>query len=166
MSHVIVSSYANAQSAYRKYRPRFVVSILEADEGPTPRFDGLAPENHLVMSGNCSASAEGGKRCDKLVRFGERWDRKEPILIHCHQGACRSMAVAYILLCAAQPGASEAEIARQMRNAAPHADPNLLLISEADALLERDDRMVEAILDLRPAAGAVCDDVVALPLAG
>ncbi len=74
------------------------------------------------------------------------------------------MAAAYIILCAAQDGVCEREIANGLRKAAPHADPNILLISEADKLMGRNDRMVEAILDLPPCSGANCDDLVILPV--
>ena len=165
---IIVSSYKEAPAAYKKYGPQFVVSLLDADEGPTPSFPGLSQDNHLELRGNCSAHnsddcIEG--RCRKLIDLAKRWDRKEPILIHCHQGVSRSMAAAYILLCAVENNISETAIAQRLRKAAPHADPNLLLISRADTLMGREDRMVEAVLDLSPCAGASSDGVVTLPLA-
>lgn len=165
---IIVSSYKEAPAAFHKYAPRYVVSILDDDEGPTPPFPGLDTDRHLELRGDCSAHS--GKdcitqRCSKLIDLAKKWDRKEPILIHCHQGVSRSMAAAYILLCTVEDNASETDIAQRLRNAAPHADPNLLLISEADTLLGREDRMVEAVLDLSPCAGAACDGIVTLPLA-
>ncbi|MHA7872274.1 MAG: tyrosine phosphatase family protein, partial [Hyphococcus sp.] len=96
------------------------------------------------------------------------WDEdaaKSPILIHCNEGAARSMAIAYILLCAIDRDHSEKDLAARLRQAAPHADPNLLLISEADAALGRDDRMVEAILDLCPSCSTAGAPVVTLPVA-
>ena len=132
------------------------------------------PENHIKLIGDCArpAPCENGEpphRCDALVQLAERW-RKEPdpkpaILIHCHEGAARSMAVAYILMCAIENKNCEKAIAARLRAAAPHADPNLMLISEADALLGRNDRMVEAVLDLCPACRASNAQVVTLPVA-
>jgi predicted protein tyrosine phosphatase len=162
---IVVSSYSSAEKAFRHYKPRFVVSILDRDEGPAPSFEGLPADNHLYLCGDCSSADPDQTRSRQLVDLARRWDRKEPILIHCHQGVARSMAAAYIILCAVEEGRCEAEIAKRLRKAAPHADPNLLLISEADALMRRDDRMVEAILDMQPCSGAVCNDVVTLPLA-
>ncbi len=165
MSEIIVSSYDKADAAFEKYRPGHVVSILGQDEGPVRPFDGLPAENIIKISGDCSRTDENPACCQKLIDLGRNWDRKAPILIHCHQGVARSMAAAYILLCAAQEGKCETEIAGDLRKAAPHADPNILLISQADALMGREDRMVEAILDLSPCSGADCDNVVILPVA-
>ena len=165
MTMIVVSSFDSAAQAYRKYRPRYVVSILGDDEGPTPCFDDLPADHHIELRGDCSNTDNGSARCRRLIALAESWDRSAPILIHCQQGVARSMAAAYILLCVVEKDRCEKEIARRLRRAAPHADPNLLLISQADALLDRHDRMVEAILEIEPCAGAVCNDIVTLPLA-
>ena len=164
MSKVIVSCYRQAETAFKEHHPAYVVSILGADEGPSLSFDGLSSENIIELRGDCSSTDENTTRCQELVDLGRSWDKKAPVLIHCHQGVARSMAAAYIILCAAQDGVCEHQIADGLRKAAPHADPNILLISEADKLMGREDRMVEAILDLPPCAGAKCDNVVILPV--
>ena len=165
VSKIIVSCYDKAEEAFKTYRPEYVVSILGKDEGPSRSFEGLPSDRFVEVRGDCSSTDGNALRCQKLIDLARNWDRKGPILIHCHQGVARSMAAAYIILCAAQKGRCEFKIAKELRQAAPHADPNILLISEADALMGRDDRMVEAILDLCPCAGAVSDDIVILPVA-
>jgi len=169
---IIVSSLDHAEAAFKKYAPAYVISILERDEPTPPAFDAVPEDNHLKVIEDCSRAADVGdceNRCKKLLALAERWrsdpEPKAPILIHCHKGVARSMAVAYILMCAIEKGACEKAIAHRLRNAAPHADPNLMLVSEADALMDRDDRMVEAILDLCPSCGAVEKPVVVLPVA-
>ncbi len=164
MSKIIVSSYDKAEAAFKQYRPGYVVSILGKDEGPSRSFDGLSTEHFIEVRGDCSSTDENAERCQVLIELAQNWDRKAPILIHCHQGVARSMAAAYILMCAAQEGRCEKQIAAELRKAAPHADPNILLISGADEILGREDRMVEAILDLSPCAGADCGGVVILPV--
>ena len=165
MSKIIVSSYDKAEAAFNQFRPAYVVSILGRDDGPARTFEGLAPDRLLELRGDCSNANENEPCCQMLIDLAAKWDRSAPILIHCHQGVARSMAAAYILLCAAQAERCERQIAAELRKAAPHADPNILLISEADEMLGRNDRMVEAILDLSPCAGAECDGVVILPVA-
>ena len=170
---IVVSSLENARAAYERFKPGFVVSILDADEPDAPSFDGLRSENHIKLIGDCARPencSNGAGRCNVLLRLAERWlaepgGAKPSILIHCNEGAARSMAVAYILLCILEKGASERTIAQRLRAAAPHADPNLMLVSEADALLARNDRMVEAILDLKPACTSAAAPVVTLPVA-
>ena len=171
---IIVSALNCAEAAFERHSPGYVVSVLDRDEPTPPVFDSLAPENHLKLIGDCcrpdrQACAGENNRCRLLVELAGRWrreaDPKPPILIHCHEGAARSMAVAYILLCAIENGGCEKEIAQRLRQAAPHADPNLMLVSEADAFMGRNDRMVEAILGLCPCSGCVNAPIITLPVA-
>ena len=169
---IIVSSLGHSEEAFRKYKPSHVVSILETDEPTPPVFDTLPAENHVRLIENCSRGENAlgtVTRCKKLVDVARRWaasdDPKAPILIHCHLGVARSMAAAYIIACTVEENCCEKELAQRLRKAAPHADPNLLLISEADALLGRDDRMVEAVLDLCPCCSTVSAPIVTLPIA-
>lgn len=80
-----------------------------------------------------------------ILDFGRAWNRKTPLVIHCHAGISRSTAAAYCIAAALQPPRDEAELARQLRLAAPSATPNPLIVSHADALLGRGGRMVSAI---------------------
>jgi len=161
---IIVSSLDHAEEAFRKYDPSYVISLLDCDEPTPPVFDTLPENNHLRLIGDC---AKGDKpkdnedlasRCARILDVAKAWkkdDKKSPILIHCNEGAARSMAVAFILMCAIEDKQSESSIAKRLRAAAPHADPNLLLVSEADAALGRNDRMIEAVLDLCPSCTTI-----------
>ncbi len=169
---IVVSSLGHSEEAFRKYKPSHVISILDYEEPTPPVFDTLPPENHIKIIENCSRGSDcddESTRCARLVAFAQHWAEggktRAPLLIHCHQGVARSMAAAYIIMCAVEKNHCEKEIAARLRRAAPHADPNLLLISEADALLSRNDRMVEAILDLCPCSGTVAAPIVTLPVA-
>lgn len=172
---IVVSSLEAAAAAYKTYRPSYVISILDEREPAPPLFEALPEGHHLRLSEDCSRAVNSADcvdengRCDRLIKLAERWledgDKNAAILIHCHQGVARSMAVAYILMCAIEKNHCEKEIAARLRKAAPHADPNLMLVSEADALLHRDDRMVEAILDLCPCSKATQTPIVTVPLA-
>ncbi len=170
---IIVSSLNLAEEAFHRYRPAFVISILDEDEPTMPIFENIADENHIKLIGNsarCDELNHGGQaiRCEKILDLARRWcqgGKKSTILIHCNEGAARSMAVAYILMCAIDRNNCEKDIAARLRKAAPHADPNLLLISEADAALKREDRMVDAILDLSPCCSTGTNQIVALPFA-
>ena len=166
---IIVSSLDHAEEAFRKHNPSYVISLLDCDEPTPPVFNALPPNNHLRLIGDCAKAdappksgenecAGGPTRCASILDVAKAWkkdDKKSPILIHCNEGAARSMAVAFILMCAIEDKQSESSIAKRLRAAAPHADPNLLLVSEADAALGRNDRMVEAVLDLCPSCTTI-----------
>ena len=170
---IIVSSLNHAAEAFRLYQPAYVVSILDVDEPTIPIFESLAAKDHIRLIGNSSRNDNNNSigqsmRCEKILNLAQRWKSEKEnstILIHCNEGAARSMAVAFILMCAVDSDISEKDIAKRLREAAPHADPNLLLISEADAALKREDRMIQAILDLCPSCATGANPIVALPLA-
>ena len=165
---IVVSSLGESTAAFQQYAPSHVVSILEGDEAAPPEFAALAPDKHLKLIENCSAAENCDNetaRCKRLISFAQSWDRQAPLLIHCHQGVARSMAAAFIIMCVVDEAASEKDLAARLRDAAPHADPNLLLVSEADEILGRQDRMIEAILGLCPCCATVDAPIVTLPVA-
>lgn len=154
-----------------RFAPSHVVSILDRDDASPAAFARIDAANHLKMIEPCSAATdESTEACvRKIIEFAKAWASGDgplaPLLIHCHLGVARSTAAAYIILCAIQPEKCERRIAAELRASAPHAEPNLLLISAADAVLGRDDRMTEAILDLCPCSATVSAPIVTLPVA-
>lgn len=67
------------------------------------------------------------------------------LLIHCHMGVSRSTAAMVSLLAQAFPDDSEEAVFERLRAMRPQAWPNSRMIADADALLGRDGRMVEAL---------------------
>ena len=94
-----------------------------------PRDGLIAPDSAMVSS---------------ILAFGRTNLDNLPLLIHCWAGISRSSAAAYIIACDANPGHEDA-IADELRNRAPFATPNALMVSIADDLLNRDGRMIAAI---------------------
>jgi predicted protein tyrosine phosphatase len=82
---------------------------------------------------------------ERLVKFATRWDRAQPLVVHCFAGISRSTAAAFISACALAPERDEAEIAMRIRNASPTASPNPRLVALGDAYLGRQGRMVKAV---------------------
>ncbi len=166
---IIVTSLDCAHEAFARYRPAMVISILDA-EAIAPEFPGLARTRHtrLCVEKTRNAAelrAAANARAEKLIDLINTWDRRGDILIHCHLGVSRSTAAAFVIQCLLSPDRSEEEIAKALRAAAPHADPCLQLISQADDLLGREGRMIEAIEDLCPACATDTAPIVTLPLA-
>jgi len=120
----------------------------------------IAPERHLqVAISDVSEETDGHILADSghiqsLIDFVRAWDQAAPLVIHCFAGVSRSTAGAYIAICALNPQANEAEIARRLRRASPTATPNAHLVSLADQALGRDGRMIAAIRQI--GRGADC----------
>lgn len=87
----------------------------------------------------------GDMHVSDLLAFVEKWDRAEPLLIHCYAGVSRSTAAAFIAACALDPARPEDEIASRIRALSPTATPNAMLVEIADRQLRRGGRMSAAI---------------------
>jgi predicted protein tyrosine phosphatase len=111
----------------------------------------IAPENHLNIAMSDIIEAMPGQvlpqieHIDALIEFIERWDRAQPMVIHCFAGVSRSTASAFIAACALAPRRDEREIALALRKASATATPNQRFVALADARLGRNGRMSAAI---------------------
>ena len=103
---------------------------LHIDDITEPREGMVAPEASHVA---------------QLLEFAAAWDRRDDMVIHCWAGISRSTAAAFIMLCALNPEAPEALVARLLREASPTAYPNRLMVRLGDAALGRRGRMQEAV---------------------
>jgi predicted protein tyrosine phosphatase len=88
--------------------------------------------------------APGAHHVQSALSFAKGWNRSAPILVHCWAGVSRSTATAFSIACAANPDASEIEIAQSLRAASPTASPNLRIVALADEILKRGGRMYAA----------------------
>jgi predicted protein tyrosine phosphatase len=130
-------------------RPSHLVSVVAPnDMPPTPAQ--IGPERHLRLACDDIIEPTPGyvspdiEHVEQLIRFARRWDRSAPMLIHCLAGVSRSTAAA-LTVCAVHTEGQEAEMARRLRAAAPHAHPNRRIVALADALLRRQGRLVAAV---------------------
>ncbi len=116
-------------------------------ETPAP----VKPGNHMRLRIDDIAQPIAGyiapdaSHVTQLLEFAAAWDLQGPMVVHCWAGISRSTAAAFITLCALNPEAPEALIARMLRQASPTAYPNRLLIQLGDAALARSGRMVAAV---------------------
>jgi predicted protein tyrosine phosphatase len=111
----------------------------------------ISPVNHMRLHIDDIAEPMDGKvapdadHVAQLLEFALAWDRQGPMVIHCWAGISRSTAAAFITLCALNPEAPEARIARMLREASPTAYPNRLMVRLGDAALGRSGRMLAAV---------------------
>jgi len=129
---------------------RHVVTLVR-DETRVFRPQGIDPENHLWLQMDDIAEPIDGyvapapAHVEALLGFVERWEREQPLIIHCFAGISRSTAAAFVSACALAPERDEAEIAWRLRQASRTASPNPRLVALADEFLGRQGRMKAAI---------------------
>jgi len=146
-----------------------LISLLSGDaafERPS-RFD---PARHLQLSMHDITTEKPGLTAPSpahvkdILGFARAWDRKAPLVVHCFAGISRSTAAAYVIAAALQPQRDEAEIAQELRRAAPAATPNIRIVAIADDLLGRQERMIRAIQDIGRGMDAYEGAPFALPI--
>lgn len=166
---IIVCPLARAPEIASQRRPSHVISLLD----PGAEFPAFAHDHHrlrLEVYDVDQQLEEPGSPTDvhvgAILKFVEHWDREAPMLVHCYAGISRSTAAAFIAACAHNPGTSEKLIARALREASSTASPNLRIIALADALMNKNGRMIEAMHHIgRGRDWADYDDIAPFQLA-
>ena len=147
---ILVSSLRHMPEQVVLARAGHLVSVINAHMMPlTP--PSIDPRRHLKLAINEIAETEASIRhpvaahIEQLIAFLTKWNRVEPLLIHCFAGLSRSTAAAYIGLCALEPETPETLLAHRLRQASETAAPNRIMVAVADHLLQRGGRMAAAI---------------------
>jgi predicted protein tyrosine phosphatase len=150
MSHIVVSPLSRLAESATRFGARDMITLINIGT-PVPRPVEITEERHLFLGFNDIIEPTEGMthpvadHVSHLIEFGQRWDRKAPLLIHCYAGISRSTAGAYITALALNPELDEAQLAQTLRRNAPSATPNSRLVALADDMLGRQGRMVDAI---------------------
>lgn len=142
---LIVSPLPQVERLLVEHRPSHLVTL--ASPGAEAAFEA---EHRLDLRFNDIAAPREGlvapslEHVEALLTFAQGWKGARPLLIHCWAGVSRSTAAAYVVACARTSPGREAAWAARLRDAAPTATPNPLIIAHADRLLDRDGAMVRA----------------------
>ena len=169
MTYLVVSSLADLPATVAEHGALDVVTLINANT-VVERPAAIAADRHLFLGMNDivveldGMTAPGDTHLDELLAFGRRWDRQTPLAVHCWAGISRSTAAAYILALAINPDLDEAALALELRRRAPSATPNARLVALADAKLDREGRMIEAIRAIGRGAEAFAGTPFVLPL--
>ena len=146
---IIICGLADIEKAVETYKPDMMLTIINENFSPeTPK--GLDPSRHLkVLIDDISEPREGfrlPKKEDvqKLLDFAEDWDQSKPIIIHCHMGISRSTATSLGVICKYDSDNLELHI-EKLKELAPHASPNKLMIKFVDEILELDNRLTKSL---------------------
>ena len=147
---IFVGPLSAVETTVRDSGIGYLVTLIN-DQTMIPTPAPIKPHRHLRLAMNDISEPQPGlvtpndDHVSELLDFVVAWDRKAPMLIHCWAGISRSTAAGFISLCALNPDHDEKSIARDLRNASPTATPNRRLVEIADALLDRNGRMSQAI---------------------
>ena len=146
---IVVCPLSRLAATLEESRAGSIVTLLARGFGAT--LPPLGSVRHLTIDISDITVPQDGHvlaaetHMERLLGFVAAWDRRSPLLIHCHAGVSRSTAAAYAAFCALNPGLGENEVALRLRAASPTATPNPRLIALADAALGRSGRMIAAI---------------------
>ena len=169
MSSVLVAPLAAVPYCINRYNPSHLVTLL-SHEYMIETPDEIAPHRHLKLAIDDIVEPWSGRTHAReadimsLLQFSRDWDGSAPLLVHCWAGVSRSTAAAFTVLCDRLGPGCEIEVARGLREKAPHADPNRLIVRIADSLLGRNGDMVRAIESIGRGALVVEGTPVQLPL--
>ncbi|MCZ4108200.1 protein tyrosine phosphatase [Brevundimonas diminuta] len=143
---LIVSPLPQVERLLAEHRPSHLVTL--ASPGAEAAFEA---EHRLDLRFNDIAAPREGlvapslEHVEALIEFAQGWTGAQPLLIHCWAGVSRSTAAAYVIACARTAPGREGDWAARLRDAAPTATPNPLIVAHADRLLDRGGAMVRAV---------------------
>lgn len=169
MSRIVVTPLSQLVQQIELHRPSHMVTLTSGAVPTLP--DGFRAKRLNLVFNDIVEPRDGlvmpdANHVRQLLDFARLWTRKASLLIHCYAGISRSTAAAYILANALDPASDETALAKQLRALSPSATPNIRLVSLADAILEREGRMVRAIQAIGRGADAFEGESFSLPVAG
>tara|TARA_Y100000590_G_C15634462_1_gene982407 strand:- start:582 stop:1151 length:570 start_codon:yes stop_codon:yes gene_type:complete len=142
---IIVCSLSDLKNVCESVKPSHLVSVIDPGFEPkTPKginhhlklgFDDIVSINDngplYRLPGQDNTKEQilfDENKCLSVVNFLKTWKLDKPIVIHCWCGVSRSMATATYLMCSLDIFNIDRNI-RYIRNLAPHANPNKLMLS-------------------------------------
>ena len=144
MPELVVCSLADLNDVVSEVNPSDVISLLGDRAFPDlPGRRHLKLRFHDIEAPADGLTSAGTATIQALLAFADDWTLGRPMVIHCLLGISRSPAAALAILCGLNPGA-EAEAVQALRQVAPGARPNRLMVSLADAVLGCQGRLVSA----------------------
>jgi predicted protein tyrosine phosphatase len=134
-----------------------VLSILDPEWPEPAAFLAYEPHHRRILHFHDEILPSPGMQLphrahvEEILTFGRSWQRDlasntdAHLLIHCHAGISRSTAAMTALLAQARPDRDEDSVVEHIAHIRPKAWPNWLMIGFADAILERDGRLKQAV---------------------
>jgi predicted protein tyrosine phosphatase len=145
----------------------YLVSLL-SQETMIETPDSIEPENHVKLEVDDIVFDVRGRSCPnkghirRLFAFGRELEENPIVVVHCAMGRSRSAAAVIALLAQKNPN-MENDIVNLVYDAAPHIQPNQLIIRLADEELGCEGSLIEAVEKLPVHWNEDFDDFVSLP---
>jgi len=161
---ILVGPLEQVATLCTAHRPSHLVSWLShpADwPEPSAEMQRLRLASHDIAKPTDGFTSPAAEHVEQLLAFACDWTGERPLLVHCWAGVSRSTAAAFTIACAKRPDLAEIALASRLRDAAPSATPNLLIVALADVALGRQGRMSAAVA----AIGRGCDTLLGTPFA-
>ncbi|NHK28941.1 hypothetical protein FF098_013545 [Parvularcula flava] len=166
---IILCPYDRVEAALKKFEPDRVITIM--DTVGSANFAGIPPERHLKIGYTMAEAARTQKcapHCDtvrirQMIDFAAGNDWSKPLLVHCRLGLSRSPAAALIIQCALSPDIPEVRFAEDMRTLSRDVEPSFMMLAQADDLLQRDGRMLDALDAMGESSGASVGEILRIP---
>lgn len=169
MSNIIVCPLSKLAETYELHQPSHLVTIIN-EEAQVPVPKSILPTNYLRLSFNDiteqrdSLTIANKSHLLQLLEFAQKWDRQQPLLIHCYAGISRSTAAAFILSKLFNPERHEDDLAEELRKLSPSATPNMRLIKLADKYFNSEGRMISAIEKIGRGSDAFEGNIFIMPV--
>lgn len=147
MTSIIVCPLHDVEAVIRIRQPSHIISLLSPSAAAT-EFDGFTGQRLELRFNDISEEREGltapsSEHVERILGFADGAEGSDPVLIHCWAGVSRSTAAALIVATQRNPEGAYS-IANHLRNAAPYATPNSLMIAHADRILKQSGKLVDA----------------------
>jgi predicted protein tyrosine phosphatase len=147
---IVVASLAQARRHKRRFDAVMTLEDPKARSGDRLRFTNHPAPAHLVLAfEDCDSESFGyatmePRQVDEVLVFG-RLHADRSLLVHCFHGVGRSAACALAILADRAGPGKEAACVIELFAIRPEATPNLIAVALADAALDRNGALVEAL---------------------
>ena len=158
-SQIFVSPQSQIDSVLEQVKPSHMITLVSpGTQITTP--DIIHRDNHLCLYFNDingprdTLIPPSYAMVEAVLAFVHSWDQSRSLLIHCYAGISRSTAAAYLAMMALEPTMSPVKRADQLRQLAPSATPNPLMIAHGDHILGHGGALISAIKKIGRGADA------------
>ena len=157
---IVVCSLSDFSNVCESINPTHAISVIDPGfEPPTPK--GVLYHLKLGFDDIVSISDKGplyrvpGKNSHinqtlfnkenaiSISKFIKTWSSKTSIVVHCWCGVSRSMATATYIMCSLENSDIDKNV-RYIRNIAPHANPNKLMLSFFEKILNTGSKITKS----------------------